>query len=61
LSIFYTGTIGSGAIAPVLFGRAGDALGLWPALLVVAAMALVTLPLAALLRPALARRHDSPV
>jgi MFS transporter, FSR family, fosmidomycin resistance protein len=61
LSIFYTGTIGSGAIAPVLFGRAGDALGLWPALLVVAAMALVTLPLAALLRPALARRHGSPV
>jgi len=59
LSIFYTGTIGSGAIAPVVFGRAGDALGLWPALLGVAAMALVTLPLAALLRPALARRYDS--
>ena len=25
LSIFYTGTIGSGAIAPILFGRVGDA------------------------------------
>ena len=27
LSIFYTGTIGAGAIAPVLFGRLGDLLG----------------------------------
>ena len=27
LSIFYTGTIGSGAIAPIVFGRAGDAFG----------------------------------
>jgi predicted MFS family arabinose efflux permease len=52
LSIFYTGTIGSGAISPVLFGRAGDALGLVPALILVAAVALVTLPFAALLRPA---------
>ena len=59
LSIFYTGTIGSGAIAPVLFGRAGDALGVWHALVLVAAVALLTLPLAALLRPALARRYSS--
>jgi MFS transporter, FSR family, fosmidomycin resistance protein len=55
LSIFYTGTIGSGALAPVLFGRAGDALGVWHALILVAAFVLVTLPLAALLRKALAR------
>jgi MFS transporter, FSR family, fosmidomycin resistance protein len=55
LSIFYTGTIGSGAIAPILFGRVGDTVGVWPALLVVASVALVTLPLAALLRPALVR------
>ena len=59
LSIFYTGTIGSGAIAPVLFGRIGDALGVWPALTVVAAAALATLPLAALLRPALARSYGA--
>jgi MFS transporter, FSR family, fosmidomycin resistance protein len=55
LSIFYTGTIGSGAIAPVLFGRAGDMFGVWHALILVAALVLVTLPLAALLRRAIAR------
>jgi len=59
LSIFYTGTIGSGAIAPVLFGRAGDALGVWHALTLVAAVVLLTLPLAALLRGACARRYGS--
>jgi MFS family permease len=59
LSIFYTGTVGSGAIAPVLFGRAGDALGVAPALILVAAAALATLPLAALLRPALARSYGA--
>ncbi len=57
LSLFYTGTIGSGAIAPVLFGRVGDALGVWPTLVLVAAAALGTLPLAALLRPALPRGY----
>ena len=50
LSIFYTGTIGSGAIAPVLFGRLGDLLGVWPALTLVALFVLLTLPLAWLLR-----------
>jgi len=59
LSIFYTGTIGSGAVAPVLFGRAGDALGVVHAVVLVAAVALLTLPLAALLRPALARRYGA--
>ena len=59
LSIFYTGTIGSGAIAPVLFGRVGDALGVWHALMIVAAFVLLTLPLAALLRGALARGYGS--
>jgi FSR family fosmidomycin resistance protein-like MFS transporter len=59
LSVFYTGTIGSGAIAPVVFGRAGDALGVFHALFLVAAVALFTLPLAALLRPALARAYGS--
>ncbi len=59
LSIFYTGTIGSGAIAPILFGRAGDALGVPSALLLVAGFVLITLPLAAALRGALARRYGS--
>jgi MFS family permease len=59
LSIFYTGTIGSGALAPVLFGRLGDILGIWAALALVAAFALLTLPLAALLRGALARRYGA--
>jgi len=53
LSIFYTGTIGSGAIAPVLFGRLGDLLGVWPALTLVALFVLLTLPIAWLLRQSL--------
>jgi MFS transporter, FSR family, fosmidomycin resistance protein len=53
LSIFYTGTIGSGAIAPVLFGRLGDFLGIWPTLTLVAAFVLLTLPIAAMLRRSL--------
>jgi FSR family fosmidomycin resistance protein-like MFS transporter len=55
LSIFYTGTISSGAIAPTLYGAVGDAFGVWHALTLVAVMVLLTLPLAALLRPALPR------
>jgi len=54
--IFYTGTIGSSALAPVLFGRVGDTLGAWHALELVAAFVLLTLPLAALLRGSLSRR-----
>ena len=60
LSIFYTGTIGSGAIAPTLYGAFGDAFGVWPALTLVAAVVLATLPLAALLRPALPRGYGAP-
>jgi MFS transporter, FSR family, fosmidomycin resistance protein len=59
LSIFYTGTIGSGAIAPTLYGLAGDAFGVRQALALVAALVLFTLPLAALLRPVLARGYGS--
>jgi FSR family fosmidomycin resistance protein-like MFS transporter len=54
LSIFYTGTIGSGAIAPILFGRLGDLFGVWPALTLVALFVLLTLPIAWLLRRPLA-------
>jgi MFS transporter, FSR family, fosmidomycin resistance protein len=56
LSIFYTGTIGSGALAPVLFGRLGDVLGVRPALMLVASFVLLTLPVAALLRRPLTRQ-----
>jgi predicted MFS family arabinose efflux permease len=52
-SIFYTGTIGSGAIAPALYGLVGDAHGVPVALMVVAGMCLLTLPLALMLRPML--------
>ena len=44
-SIFYTGTIGSGAAAPILYGFIGDALGVPMTLTVVAALVLATLPL----------------
>jgi MFS family permease len=54
-SVFYTGTIGAGAIAPPLYGVIGDAFGVPVTLVVVALMVLLTLPLALILRPALAR------
>jgi predicted MFS family arabinose efflux permease len=52
-SVFYTGTIGAGAIAPALYGVAGDALGVPTALTVAAAIVLVTLPLSLVLKPVL--------
>jgi FSR family fosmidomycin resistance protein-like MFS transporter len=51
--IFYTGTIGSGAVSPALYGLLGDAVGVTSALVVVAAVVLVTLPITLALRPAL--------
>jgi MFS family permease len=51
--IFYTGTIGSGAIAPAIYGLLGDAISVPASMMVVAGMCLVTLPLALALRPAL--------
>ena len=53
-SIFYTGTIGAGAVSPAIYGLLGDAVGVPSALLVVAAGVLLTLPITLLLRPALA-------
>jgi MFS family permease len=44
-ALFYTGTIGGGALAPVLFGRLGDAAGIPAALITLAATLLLTLPL----------------
>jgi MFS family permease len=58
--IFYTGTIGAGAIAPIFYGLAGDALGLTQAVVAVALIVLVTIPLALILRPALSHQRQSP-
>jgi predicted MFS family arabinose efflux permease len=44
--VFYTGTIGAGALSPALYGLFGDAIGLVAAMLLVAAIVLLTLPLA---------------
>jgi MFS family permease len=54
-ALFYTGTIGSGALSPILYGAIGDSAGpAWGAA-AAAAAALVTCPLALLLAPRL--RH----
>ncbi|HVY01001.1 MAG TPA: MFS transporter [Pseudorhodoplanes sp.] len=53
--IFYTGTIGAGAAAPFFYGMAGDALGIVRAIILVACLLSLTLPLALMLRPAFAR------
>jgi MFS transporter, FSR family, fosmidomycin resistance protein len=55
-SIFYTGTIGAGAVSPAIYGLLGDVVGVPTALVVVAAVVLVTLPITFVLRPALALR-----
>ncbi|KVZ76941.1 MFS transporter [Burkholderia ubonensis] len=44
-ALFYTGTIGGGALAPVVFGRLGDVAGVPAALIALAALLLLTLPL----------------
>ena len=48
--VFYTGTIGAGALSPALYGLIGDAISLPAAMLLVAAVVLLTLPLAWRLR-----------
>ena len=55
-SLFYTGTIGGGAVAPVMYGLIGDAIGPEHAILAVAAVCLLTLPLAVALAPSLRYR-----
>jgi len=53
--LFYTGTIGGGAVAPALYGLIGDAVGPASAMGVVAAICMVTVPLAIALNPFLRR------
>ena len=55
-SVFYTGTIGAGAVAPAIYGVVGDRLGMSTALIVVAAIVLLTLPLSLVLKPVLPRQ-----
>ncbi len=54
--LFYTGTIGAGAVAPTLSGVIGDALGIPTTLMIIAAAMLLSLPLAFMLRSAFADR-----
>jgi MFS family permease len=51
--IFYTGTIGAGALAPAVYGLASDAVGVPRMMILIAAIVLLTLPLSWALRPAL--------
>ncbi|MDR3671335.1 MAG: MFS transporter [Holophaga sp.] len=57
-ALFYTGTIGAGAVSPVLYGLLGDAVGVTWATAATAITALATLPLAVALAPHLARDRD---
>ena len=56
--VFYTGTIGAGALSPALYGLIGDAISLPAAMLLVAAVVLLTLPLAWQLRRALTHSNE---
>jgi len=53
-AIFYTGTIASGALSPVLYGFLGDRIGVHGATYATALTALAIFPLALALRPHLA-------
>ena len=49
-AIFYTGTIGSGAVSPFLYGFVSDSVGLVPTLIIMGTLVLATLPLTLPLR-----------
>jgi FSR family fosmidomycin resistance protein-like MFS transporter len=53
-AVFYTATIGSGAISPMLYGFVGDLAGLIPTLIIIGAVVLAAFPLTLLLRGKLA-------
>lgn len=52
-SVFYTGTIGAGAIAPAAYGLLGDAVNVPVAMMAVAGVCLLTVPIAMALRSTL--------
>ena len=51
--VFYTLTIGAGALSPSLYGLLGDAIGIARTFAAIAAVVLLVLPLTLVLRPAL--------
>ena len=51
--VFYTATIGAGALSPILYGYSGDVLGLTTTTIATAIVVLLTLPLAWRLNPLL--------
>ncbi len=53
--IFYTGTIGAGALAPILYGAFSDVAGVNTMMVLIGCLVLLILPLTWLLRPSL--RH----
>jgi FSR family fosmidomycin resistance protein-like MFS transporter len=59
-ALFYTGTIGSGALAPVIFGILGDKIGVDWATMATAMTALAVFPLAFALAPHLAPDQAGP-
>jgi MFS family permease len=58
-ALFYTGTLGSSALAPVLYGRLGDAAGPVSATAAAAVTALAVVPLMLVLSPRLTRSVDT--
>jgi MFS family permease len=58
-AIFYTGTIGSGAVSPVIYGLFSDAIGVGAMMGIIAGVVLLTLPLAWKLRGAWPRAAES--
>jgi FSR family fosmidomycin resistance protein-like MFS transporter len=58
-AVFYTGTIGAGALAPFAYGFLSDAVGVAATIALIAAVALLTLPLAAALRAPLRRANEA--
>jgi MFS family permease len=59
-ALFYTGTIGAGALSPVLFGSLGDATSVPVALITLAALLLFTLPLSWRVQTALSASSGAP-
>jgi len=51
--VFYTGTIGAGALSPIIYGLFGNALGVFVMMALIAAVVMATIPLAMRLRPVL--------
>lgn len=58
--VFYTGTIGGGALSPVIYGLFGDAVGLTAVMLLIALIVLLTLPPAWRLARMLAASRSAP-